>query len=187
MPIRAIGHTAARGAIRPTRGQIEAEVIGGGFGVSEERHPVVEVDHPPAGEAGRGGRPGRPSDGGTAPSGSALMPRAQRCWRPGTGGNWLVTPRSVLRSRSPVNRRGVEVPWRFVPRVRHPDQSRICDKAVRHVYAADGDVPVILLKVSLRSVWRMGLKGCSETVESSPTARSRGRATAWGEEVSSGG
>jgi len=53
----------------------------------------------------------------------------------------------------------VEVPWRFVPRVRHPDQSRICDKAVRHVGAADGDVPVILLKVSPRPVVEDGTEG----------------------------
>src|SRR5262249_42972227 len=37
--------------------------------------------------------------------------------------------------------------------------SRICDKAVRHVDAADGDVPVILLKVSLRPGCEDGTEG----------------------------
>jgi len=43
--------------------------------------------------------------------------------------------------------------------VRHPDRSRIFDKAVRHVVAADGDVLVILLKVSLRPVVEDGTEG----------------------------
>ena len=63
--------------------------------------------------------------------------------------------------------------------------SRICDKAVRHVDAADGDVPVILLNVPLRpSCGGWDRRGCSETVESLLVARSRSRATCLGEEVS---
>ena len=40
VPIHAIGHTAAPGAIKPRRGQVEAEVIGGVFEVSPNLRPV---------------------------------------------------------------------------------------------------------------------------------------------------
>ena len=77
VPIRAIGHTAARGAIRA--GQVEAEVIAGVLRVSDDQRPVVEVDHPPAVEAGGGGQPGRPGAGVLAAADGRELARPRRC------------------------------------------------------------------------------------------------------------